>query len=151
MSSERGSLPDEHVKIEDLDPPTNHHVFAEYLEHDKRPSANGVWTKVVRWDRLWVGNCCEEPGATLTLASDGAATFECVTFTNSTHSGDYWWAAFQLQDKDKVTLHSERYHKGPRMDDGEGHAPPRYRWSFNFSFDASKFEQIAGVLYSYRG
>jgi len=138
----------EGVRIEDLEPPKYQEASADHIEHDMRDARETLAIKTATWGSLKVGDCAEEPGATLTLRSDGTASFECVTFTYSTHSGDYWWAAFQLQDKDNVTLHSEPFHKGPRMDDG--HPPPRYRWGFAFKFDPAKFNAIAKVLYAYK-
>jgi hypothetical protein len=123
-------------------------VKAEYIELDVRERSDGLLIKTATWQQLFAGNCVEVAGATLTLRSDGSATWLCVTFTNETHSGDYWWAGFLIQDKDGVTLHNEPYHEGPRMDDGS--PPPRYRWGFNFNFDPGIFNAITQVYYSFK-
>jgi hypothetical protein len=132
----------------EVQPSGFHNAGAEYIEIDLRERPDRLLIKTAVWPQLFVGDCVEVAGATLTLRSDGSASFECVTFTNHTHSGDHWWAGFLLQDKDGVTLHNEGYHEGPRMDDGN--PPPRYRWSFNFNFNASIFNAITKVYYSYK-
>jgi hypothetical protein len=109
-------------------------------------SANpNVAVKTFTWGEIRAGDCHQIEG-TLELRSDGTATFKCVTWTDSTHSGDYWWSGLLLQDHSEVTLHNEPYHKGPRMDDG--HPSPRYRWSYDFHYDASKFNDITKVRQS---
>ena len=128
--------------------PEFHSAKAQYIEIDLREQAGDRLTKIARFGPLSAGDCVEVDGATLTQGSDGAATFDCVTFTNHTHSGDYWWAGFLLQDKDGVTLHDEPYHEGPRMDDGD--PPPRYRWGFSFNFNPSIFNAITQVYYSFK-
>ena len=104
-----------------------------------------VATKTFTWEPIKVGDCHQIEG-TLELRADGTATFKCVTWTDSTSSGDYWWSGLLLQDHSGVTLHNEKYHKGPRMDDG--HPSPRYRWSYDFNFDQSKFNEISKVVQS---
>jgi hypothetical protein len=101
-------------------------VKAEYIELDVRERSDGLLIKTATWQQLFAGNCVEVAGATLTLRSDGSATWLCVTFTNETHSGDYWWAGFLIQDKDG------------------------YRWGFNFNFDPGIFNAITQVYYSFK-
>jgi Family of unknown function (DUF6294) len=89
-----------------------------------------------------------QPGGQLLLYDNGNAHFHSVVFTNETHSGDYWWTGFYLQDADKVTLATIDYHKGPRMDDGD--PPPRYDFDFDFNFDSSIWGRIAFVTEFYK-
>lgn len=106
-----------------------------------------VFSRMFKYGHLTDGDCNQIEG-TLIIRSDGTATFTCVTWTNSTHSGDYWWTAFRLTDSAGVITHNEPFHSGPRMDDGN--PPPRYRWGFNFNYDGSKYLQTTVAYQGYR-
>lgn len=114
-----------------------------------------IQTTTFTWPELKKGCCappyngdCHQIEGTLTLQSDGKAHFSCVTWTDQTHSGDHWWAGFQLLDHSGVTLHTQPYHQGPRMDDGN--PPPRYRWSFDFTFDPAIYGQVTQARQSFK-
>lgn len=101
--------------------------------------------KVVAWAEIRTGNCHQTSG-TLIIRSDGTAHFECVTWTEISHSaGNHWFAGFRMQDREGVTLHHEPYHAGPEMHDAVDHPGPHHRWGFDFTYDASKFDLIAQI------
>jgi hypothetical protein len=104
-------------------------------------------SKVATWPRLFSGDCVMENGR-LVLLSDGAAHFTSITWTNQTHSGDYWWSSFQFRDVNGVVLGNEPWHKGPRMDDGD--PPPHYNCNFDFRFDPAIFGAIGQVVMGYK-
>lgn len=110
-------------------------------------TVNTLETKAFYWGELKAGDCRQIEGA-LILRSDGTARFDAVTWTWTTHSGDYWHTGLPLTDSSGVVLHNEPYHQGPRMDDGS--PPPRYRWGFDFTFDRNKFSQIQAVRQSFK-
>lgn len=102
-----------------------------------------IQTKTMCWPELKKGCCsppysgdCHQIEGTLVLQSDGKAHFSCVTWTDQTHSGDYWHVGFEFLDHSGVSLFHSPMHTGPRMDDG--HPSPRYRWSFDFTFDPAR-------------
>jgi hypothetical protein len=99
------------------------------------------------WDTLYAGDCVQTVGV-LRLNDDGSAHYHSVMYTNETHSGDYWWTGFFLQDGDKVTMAAIDYRKGPQMDDGD--PPPRYDFDFDFNFDPSIWARIAFVTEFYK-
>jgi hypothetical protein len=94
-----------------------------------------------------------------------------VSWTNSTHSGDYFRLNFIFLDSSGVfiaaamnvcqtegCIHTETFHEfpftnrnitwqfnSPRMDDEDasGQHAPRYRWSADFTFDATQLGRIA--------
>jgi len=86
------------------------------------------------------GDCHQVEGV-LVLQADGKAHFSCVTWTDSTHTRDYWHVGFEFVDHSGVSLFHSPMHVGPRMDDG--HPSPRYRWDFDFTFDPAIFNQVA--------
>lgn len=110
-----------------------------------------VQFKVASWpNELRAGDCGQQPG-TLTIGSDGSLHWEAVTYTYSTHSGDIWHTGLTLLDKDGVTLGSTGgWHDSPRMNDGNGGPPPKYRWTFDYRYDASTFSLITSVREGYK-
>jgi hypothetical protein len=108
------------------------------------PSVGGrrgfkCWT----WSDWTIGDLHLEYG-TLTLESRGRAHFECVTYTTRRNGPDHWWAGFSLETREGVKLHAEPPRAGSAMpDDGPG---VRYRWSFDFSYEASNFARIGRVV-----
>lgn len=114
-----------------------------YSFKNESMTEGSIATKVAQWDEIRKGDCHQIEG-TLVLQSDGVAHFKCVTWTDSTHSGDYWHAGFEFQDQLGVALfHSLMYHI-PRMDDG--HPSPRYSWGADFNFDPNIFNAATYVL-----
>lgn len=101
-----------------------------------------IETKTFNWPEIRKGDCHQIEG-TLVLQSDGKAHFSCVTWTDSTHSGDYWHAGFEFLDHSGVTLFHSPMSTGPRMDDG--HPSPRYRWTFDFTFDPGIFSGVVQI------
>lgn len=110
-----------------------------------------VQYKVATWPtELRAGDCGQQPG-TLTIASDGSLHWEAVTYTYSTHSGDVWHAGFALLDKDGVTLGTTGgWWDSPRMNDGNGGPPPKYRWTSDGHYDGANFAAIVTVRESYK-
>jgi len=113
------------------------------------PQADIVASKVFSWGQLFAGDCVQING-TLTLQSNGIAHFTSVVWTNTTHSGDYWWSGFEFLDGNQVSLGSERYHTGPRMDDGNGGPSPRYYFNFDFNFNPAIYNTVAYVRQGYK-
>jgi len=97
------------------------------------------WT----WSDWTIGNRHLEYG-TLTLESGGRARFAGVASTTRTDGADHWWAGFSLETHDGVRLHAEPPHAGVAM--GDGGPGSRYRWSFDFNYEASDFARIGRVV-----
>jgi hypothetical protein len=97
------------------------------------------WT----WSDWTLGDRRLEYG-TLTLESRGHAHFECVTSANGPDGGTNWWAGFSLETREGVRLHVEPPRPGAAMP--EGGLGKRYRWSFDFTYEASDFHRIARVV-----
>jgi len=105
-----------------------------------------VATKTFIWPNDIRAGDCDQQSGTLTIRADGTLSWEAVTYTYHTHSGDIWRAGFTLMDKDGVSLgYSGGYHDSPRMSDGNG-THPRYRWTFDDHFDGSKFDAIVSAV-----
>jgi hypothetical protein len=119
------------------------------LKKSAKKGAAGVEYKEADWpNELRAGDCGQKPG-TLYIGSDGSLYWEAVTYTYSTHSGDIWHAAFQLQDENRVTLASTGNHDSPRMNDGNGGPPPRYPWNANDTYDGSKYFSVVWAVEYY--
>jgi len=113
-------------------------------------SRGAVQYKIASWpNELRAGDCGQKPG-TLTIGSDGSLHWEAVTYTYSTHSGDIWHASFNLLDKDGVSLGSTAYHDSPRMNDGNGGPPPKYRWTADDTYNGANFAAIVSVTEGYK-
>jgi Family of unknown function (DUF6294) len=105
-------------------------------------SAAAVESKTFTWSDTFRAGDCGSDTVSVVLRSDGTGHLSSVSWTWTTHSGDYWWWAIEGLDQQKVQLWNLPFHKGPRMDDG--HPPPRYHNDFDFNFDPSKY---AGTAY----
>ncbi|HSX13143.1 MAG TPA: DUF6294 family protein, partial [Chlamydiales bacterium] len=113
-----------------------------------------IRVKTMSWPELEKGCCappysgdCHQIEGTLVLQDNGKAHFSCVTWTDQTHSGDYWHVGFEFLDHSGVSLFHSPMHMGPRMDDG--HPSPRYRWEFDFNFDPALFDKIVEIRQSF--
>lgn len=117
----------------------------------KHESVRGsVAMTTFNWPELKKGCCsppysgdCHQSEGKLVLQADGKAHFSCVTWTDKTHSGDYWHVGFEFLDSSGVKLFSSPVHIGPRMDDGI--PPPKYRWEFDFTFGPNLYSKVAEV------
>jgi hypothetical protein len=107
-----------------------------------------VSEKAFQWTGELRAGDCGQVEATLVLQSDGHAHFRSATYTYETHTGDYWWSSFQLQDASGVNVQVIPYHRGPRMDDGS--PPPRYHFDFDFDFNPANFNSIENVSYRFK-
>jgi len=103
-------------------------------------------SKVFQWGQLDSGNCHQING-TLTITDDGWGRFECITWTDQTHTGDSWNHNFRIMDSQGVRMFDTWEQSGPRMDDGS--PPPRYRWQTSFGYDKSVFDRIAQAVQFY--
>ena len=79
---------------------------------------------------------------TLTIDSRGHAHFECLAYTNKTAGAEGWCAGFSLETAARVKLHSE----SPRQSASMSQPDTRYRWSFDFAYDASNFDRITRAV-----
>lgn len=80
---------------------------------------------------------------TLTINAAGNAHFECVTYADNVDGVEPWRAGFSLETRDGVRVHAEPPHQGPPMRERDR---ARYRWSFDFTYEASNFERIARAV-----
>jgi len=95
--------------------------------------------KSATWPELHVGDCQQNNG-TLTLNSDGSATFTATTLTYHTHFGDVWHSTFRFRTTSGFNLFSRGAFDSPRMDDGD--PPPHYAMFASFGFDPAAFDSI---------
>jgi len=96
------------------------------------------WT----WADWTIGDRHQQYG-TLTIDSAGNAHFACVTSAKKGEGAEPWRAGFSLETSNGVRLHAEPPRDGPPMRDGDG---GRYRWSFDFTFEASDFDRITRAV-----
>jgi hypothetical protein len=102
-------------------------------------------SKTFAWDDSFRSGDCGSDTVSVVLDDNGVGHLKSISWTRSTHSGDYWWWSLSGYDKDGIRLWSIPWHKGPRMDDGEGGPPPRYNNDFDFQFPAGQFQNTETV------
>ncbi|SDW41605.1 hypothetical protein SAMN05421504_101521 [Amycolatopsis xylanica] len=100
---------------------------------------NALRVKTATWPELHVGDC-QQNGGTLTLNSDGTASFRATTLTYHTHFGDVWHSTFRFRTSSGFNLFSRGAFDSPRMDDGD--PPPHYLMFASFGFDPAAFDVI---------
>jgi hypothetical protein len=96
------------------------------------------------WGALSAGDC-HQSGGTLTFRSNGTGTWQCTTWTDHTHSGDYWHCSFQVKNAGGGVLFPLGQWDSPRMSDGG----PSYYWTHDFTFEPSLYGAIAAVNQTY--
>jgi len=101
-------------------------------------------SKNFKWSQEFRAGDCGSDTVSVVLDSNGNGHLASVSWTRTTHSGDYWWWSVVGQDAQKVQIWSVPYHRGPRMDDG--HPSPRYHNDFDFNFPAGQFAKTAYVV-----
>jgi hypothetical protein len=105
--------------------------------------------------QLGGGSNCHQVNGQLVLYADGRGRWTCSTWTDQTHSGDYWncWFNFKdsrgllvLQSSDPLSNPlSVGAFKSPRMNDG---GVAHTDWSADFAFPADRFDAIAAAASS---
>jgi len=103
-----------------------------------------VTSKAVGWGQLSAGDCHQSGGA-LTFNSDGTGLFACTTWTDHTHSGDYWHSSFSVLNSAGAVIFTLGQYNSPRMSDGG----PSYYWTQAFTFQAAQYDAIASVTQTY--
>jgi hypothetical protein len=119
---------------------------------------------------------CVAGSITIAVNADGTGHGDVVTWTNSTHSGDYWRLNLQFKNAGGVVVASasnvnqaavftEVVHEfpftnrfiywqfsSPKMDDTDanGNKSPHYGWSFDFTIDKGQFGNIATCTADYK-
>ena len=124
--------------------------FTVKPESTKAQVNNTVLEKYFPFSGTMKAGDCGSDNVSVVIRSDGSAHLASVSWTWSTHSGDYWWWGVDGLDAQQVKLWSVPFHKGPRMDDGNGGPPPRYHNDFDFTYDASKYNPTEYVRLWYK-
>ena len=105
------------------------------------PSSFATESNTFKWADDFRAGDCHSDTVSVVIRSDGSGRLTSISWTNKTHSGDYWWWSIEGMDANKVVIWTVPYHRGPRMDDG--HPAPRYHNDFDFKFDAAKYPGTA--------
>jgi hypothetical protein len=112
-------------------------------EHVVANLGDGLQSKTFTWNEINTGDCHETSGTVL-LISDGRGKFTCTTWTDHTHSGDTWQAAFTAQDQFQLGLFNFGTFDSPRMNDGN--PSPRYNWEADFNYDQTHFDAVVSIV-----
>jgi len=97
-------------------------------------------------DRFRAGDC-QSNQVIVTIRSDGTGHLGSVSWTSSTHSGDYWWWEVDGYDARNLKLWTVPSHRGPRMNDGS--PPPTYANDFDFTYPAGQFDPTTSITLFY--
>jgi hypothetical protein len=111
-------------------------------------SVQSVQEKRFEWDETFRAGDCGSDTVSVVIRSDGTGHLSSISYTYSTHSGDYWWWSISGYDSDDIRLWGTPRHRGPRMDDANGRRGRRYRNEFDFSFPANQFGNTVGLRLS---